>query len=609
MNDQTIHILSADLANKIAAGEVVQRPASAVKELIENAVDAHATRIEVIVAEAGRTLIQVVDNGDGMSETDATFAFRRHATSKIRDASDLEAIRTLGFRGEALASIAAVARVELRSRRETDDIGTVVTSLEGEKVSMKKDATPKGTSVSVRNLFFNTPARRNFLKTNRTELRNIVDTVTRAAMIHPEIAWRLDSDGETLVDVEPQDQLERGAALLGKQVGKALLPCEETTEVISIKGFIARPSFARKSRAEQYIYLNKRPISSRMIAHAVFQAYEHLLIHGGYPLFALDLTVDPTHVDVNVHPSKQEVKFDDESSIYRMVLSVVRKTLAAHALVPEVSVRDGNAVESGSETLPPFIQQQHPSSSAPIFRFQKDAGPHDEPVTGGSSILRMKPPTDSSQTSVKQAEADGTMEHRRIENADSQDAHPLWQIQNKYIVSQVRTGLVIVDQHVAHERILYERVLANFDDSLPATQQLLFPETLELSPVDYALVVELEDPLKQLGFDIRLFGKNTVIIEGLPADVKVGNEKRILQDVLEDYKKNTEGTTVEVRDKLAKSYACKAAIKAGDPLNHEEMKVLIEQLFLTRMPYVCPHGRPVVIRIPIDELDRRFGRT
>ncbi len=608
MDNRTIHILPPDLANKIAAGEVVQRPASVVKELVENALDAGATDIDIIVTDAGTTSVQVVDNGTGMSQADAAFAFRRHATSKVRTVADLEAIRTLGFRGEALASIAAVAHVELRTRRDVDEVGAVVTSLGDEKVSITKDAVPKGTSVQVRHLFYNMPARRNFLKTNRTELRNIVDVVTRAALIHPDKRWRLMSDGEVLIEAGISNAHERAVALLGKQVGGALLECREETEAMSISGFIARPSFARKSRAEQYISMNKRPIVSRMISHAVFQAYEHLLIHGGYPLFILDLAIDPQRVDVNVHPTKQEVKFEDESSVYRMVLSVVRKTLAAHDLMPEVSVNDGDAVRSGLDMIPPFVRQGDTTPSAPIFQFQRDRVPQGERTAEGSSILRMRPPSDTDGRTAQRPD-DQTVEHSRMAPEDGPDINPMWQVQNKYIVTQVRTGLVIVDQHVAHERVLYEQVLANFENSLPATQQLLFPQTLELSAGDYALVRELEEPLRLLGFDLRLFGKNTVIIEGLPADVKVGKEKRILQDVLEDFKKNAHDTTVEVRDRLAKSYACKAAIKAGDPMTRVEMRVLIEQLFLTKMPYVCPHGRPIVIRIPIEELDRRFGRT
>ncbi|MEK6650350.1 MAG: DNA mismatch repair protein MutL, partial [Bacteroidota bacterium] len=324
-----------------------------------------------------------------------------------------------------------------------------------------------------------------------------------------------------------------------------------------------------------------------------------LLINGGFPLFVLNLTMDPERVDVNVHPSKLEVKFENEGSVYRMVLSVVRKTLAAHDLVPRVEFRDGNAVEGEDRfSLGPSIPP------APVFSFRHDPGQGTAIRVDGGSILPM-PPQGARRGMVPE-----TVEHRTIvTRSPDADVRAIWQIQNKYIVSQVRSGLVIVDQHVAHERILYERVLANFENSLPAIQQLLFPQTLELTATDYALARELEDHLQKLGFDLKLFGKNTVVIEGIPADVKVGSEKKILLDVLEEYKANEHADVMDARDRLAKSFACKAAIKAGDPLTSQEMTVLIEQLFLTKMPYVCPHGRPVVIRIPVEELDRRFGRT
>jgi DNA mismatch repair protein MutL len=594
----TIHIMPPELANKIAAGEVIQRPASAVKELVENALDAGARRIAVHVKDAGRTFMQVSDDGSGMSAEDASMAIQRHATSKVSRPEDLERIRTFGFRGEALASIAAVSQLELRTRRSDDDVATVV-RVDGDTVrEVTKTAAGVGTTVTVRNLYYNTPARRNFLKTRQTELKNIADVVTRAALAHPETGWLLVSDDETLLDLRPGTAAERVSAILGERMGHALMPIEERTEYLSLDGFLARPEFARRSRTEQYLTLNRRPIQNKMIAHAIFQGYEHLLINGGFPLFVLNLTIDPSRVDVNVHPSKLEVKFEQDGTIYRIVLSVIRKTLAANDLVPRVEFREGDAVHGEDRFhLVPDVPP------APVFAFRNDPmSPLVAPGEGGA-ILPMA-------AQGQRPSPSDTVEHRTgLVRPSDADARAIWQIQNKYIVSQVRSGLVIVDQHVAHERILYERVLANFENSLPAVQQLLFPQTLELTATDYALVRELESHLHQLGFDLKLFGKNTVVIEGIPADVKVGSEKKILLDVLEEYKGNEHAEVIDARDRLAKSFACKAAIKAGDPLTSNEMTVLIEQLFLTKMPYVCPHGRPVVIRIPIDELDRRFGRT
>ncbi|OGU43840.1 MAG: hypothetical protein A3G43_04130 [Ignavibacteria bacterium RIFCSPLOWO2_12_FULL_56_21] len=606
---ESIHILPPELANRIAAGEVVQRPASAVKELIENALDAGAHRIEIYVRDAGKTLIQVIDDGTGMNEADALMSFRRHATSKIGSVEDLERITTLGFRGEALASIAAVAQVELKSRSSSDDVATVL-RIDGDIVKeMSKDSGARGTTVTVKNLFYNTPARRNFLKTRHTELKNITDTVIRGALAYPEVAWLLVSDDETLLDVPPQEARIRATAVLGERVGASLMACSEATEYVSVEGYLARPEYARKTRTDQYLFLNRRPIVSKMIGHAVFQGYEHLLISGGFPLYVLHVNIDPQRVDVNVHPSKLEVKFENESTIYRMVLSVVRKTLAMNDLAPRVEFRDGMAVDPDVDrfALRP-AQTSSTDAGAPIFAFRPDAMPAVLPSEGKSTILPLSRPQ-TGRNSGSAPDVPEEFEHRRAARPGETEARAIWQIQNKYIISQVRSGLVIVDQHVAHERILYERVLANFENSLPVIQQLLFPQTLELPAGDYALVKDLEPHLRQLGFDLKVFGRNTVVIEGIPADVKPGSEQKILTDVLEDFKANEHASVIDVRDRLAKSFACKAAIKAGDPLNAQEMTVLIEQLFLTNMPYVCPHGRPVVIRIPVEELDRRFGRT
>ena len=628
---QKIHIMLPELANKIAAGEVVQRPASVVKELLENSLDAKATRIEVHVKDAGKALVQVVDNGEGMSDEDALTSFQRHATSKLHTAEELERIRTLGFRGEALASIAAVAQVEMKTRTASTDVATLIRIEGNELKEHSQTALNQGTSIAVRNLFFNTPARRNFLKTRTTELKNITDVVTRMAIAYPEVGWFYTSEDEALIDLKPQSVDGRLADLFGERQFQSMVPLHESTEYLTIDGFIGKPEFARKTRVEQYLFLNRRFIISRMVNHAVFQAFEHLLVRGAYPFFILQLTLDPSRVDVNVHPSKMEVKFENDSNVYRMVLSVVRKTLAAHDLVPTVSFQDGNAVSSLDDKLR-FDQQAWNKYSAeralsggvgtPVFPLRPDV--NSEPAQGEPTILRMddwfaRPLTPEElrmpipfPKAPEQDEAGNRLiPHAPSETAGSptQTGRSIWQTHNKYIVSQIKTGLMIVDQHAAHERVLYERIMANFGDSLPTSQQLLFPQTVALNASDYSLVMELLPHLVKLGFDMKLFGKNTVVIEGIPADVRIGNEKKILQDVLDEFKNNEHASTIDARDNLAKSFACKAAIKAGDRLNANEMVVLIDQLFATQMPYVCPHGRPVVVKIALDELDRRFGRT
>jgi DNA mismatch repair protein MutL len=388
-------------------------------------------------------------------------------------------------------------------------------------------------------------------------------------------------------------------------------------------GFLGKPDFARKSRAEQFVFLNRRFIFSRMINHAVFQAYEHLLEKGSFPFFILNITIDPKKVDVNVHPSKMEVKFENESNIYRVVLSVVRKALAANDLIPTMSFRDGNAVPTSDAKLQldgqVWKHSMDDHMGAPVFSLRPGSRSGEPTMPTTPNIIgleEIRPSISNSDTplSFEPSEPSSTLnrllaQRSAADLSQAPDNRPIWQAHNKYIISQIRNGLMIIDQHVAHERIIYERVLANFENSLPSSQQLLFPETIDLGASDYSLAKELLPDLIRLGFDIRLFGKNTVVIDGIPADVRIGSEKKILQEVLDEFKNNEHAGVKDVRDNLAKSFACKAAIKAGDRLNVTEMIVLIEHLFLTKMPYVCPHGRPVIVRIPLEELDKRFGRT
>ena len=618
-----IHILEADIANKIAAGEVVQRPASAIKELIENSLDAGAKKVVIIVKDAGKTLMEVADDGDGMSADDALLAFQRHATSKISSAEDLEAIVTLGFRGEALASIAAVSQVEMRTRQAANDLGTLI-RIEGSELKEQAPvATEPGTTITAKNLFYNTPGRRNFLKTRTTELKNISDVVTRMAISFPEIGWTYVSDDEQLLDLKPSTSEGRLSDLFGERQFRSLIKLRQVSEYLSLEGFIGKPDFARKSRAEQFLFINRRYVVNRALNHAVFQAYEHLMVKGAFPFYVLNLTIDPKRIDVNVHPSKLEVKFENESSIYRFVLSSVRTTLGEHDLVPSVTF-DPRQAAPGTDAHLRFLQTERmqtnlgdmltpTQSSTPdidlgrVFRnverrIGDDVLQRDGEATFPADLRKPAP-----------VPPDRIMQHKPIssgaEQLSIQDGKPIWQVQNKYILSQIRTGLLIVDQHVAHERILYEKAIANFENSLPTTQQLLFPQTVQLSASDYSLAKELLPHLEKLGFDLKPFGKNTVVIEGIPADVRAGSEARILQDVLDEYRNNEHAQTIDARDNLAKSFSCKAAIKAGDRLNTTEMLVLIDQLFATQMPYVCPHGRPIVVKISVDELDRRFGRT
>ena len=607
----TITILPEQLANKIAAGEVVQRPESVVKELVENSIDAGAASVSIVINEGGKSLIQISDDGLGMNDEDAAIAFGRHATSKIQSYEDLENIRTLGFRGEALASIAAVAHVELKTRRSSDEVGTLVRIEGGDLKEQAKAATQPGTIITVRNLFYNTPARRHFLKSNNTEFKHIYDVVQRVALSRPDIAIRFTSDGEELLDLKSGDIADRLKNLYGERHFETLLPFDEKTEMLSVSGFIGKPDFARKSRVDQYLFLNRRTIVNRSINHAIFSGYEHLIEKGNFPFYLVFLDLDPHKVDVNVHPSKMEVKFADEQSIYRFIMSVVRKTLGSNDIVPSLEVNgtktfDGSFASLRHAALPrhfsgDFGSNERSSFPSPSSSFSQE---HSQQAPSGLDKLFSDIPTVQLPESAGQQQfSHGTRED------EAQEGKAIWQLHNKYILSQIRTGLMIVDQHVAHERILYERALASFNNAVPVSQQLLFPHTLELSSGDFALAKELIPHLQAIGFDLKLFGKNTIVLEGVPTEIKSGTEGSILQDILDEFKNNQHRVKLDARDNVAKSFSCKAAIKAGDKLSEVEMRVLIDQLFATSMPYVCPHGRPVVVKISIGELDRRFMRT
>lgn len=616
--------MSIELANKIAAGEVVQRPASVVKELIENSLDANATHIAVVVKDAGKALIHIVDNGDGMSDADAKTAFERHATSKISSVDDLERLATFGFRGEALAAIASVSQIEMKTRTRDSEVGTLI-RIEGSRLKEhSKTGIEPGTSVSVRNLFYNTPARRNFLKSPQTELKAIVDIVTRIAVAHPEVSWFFQHDDDMVFDLKAKQIEGRVADVFGDQHAQSLIRLTHTYDYITIDGFIGKPDLIRKTRIEQFLYMNKRPIYNKAINHAVFQAYEHLMEHGGYPFFILNVIVDPKYVDVNVHPSKTEVKFADESAIYRSTIHAVRKALREQNLFPAIPIGENASPgfqpmrhSSTSDQSAPVTSQfqypgQRPGTQAPILPFPKfKKGPSESPVINREGPATLPPPDAFERIlaeKMDQAATEQVLSHTSIDDEGFAENRPVWQIHQKYILSQVRTGLLIIDQHVAHERVLYEKIFASFENNLPSTQQLLFPEAVQLSPNDYVLVKELWKYLEQIGFVLAEFGKNAIKMEGVPVDVRVGEEKRVLFEILDEYRLNLQGGLTDARDNLAKSFACKAAIKAGDKLTTNEMISLIDHLFATSMPHVCPHGRPVIVKLGLDELDKRFGR-
>lgn len=607
---QKIKILPENLANKIAAGEVVNRPESVVKELVENSIDAGATEVGVVIKNAGKNLIQVVDNGEGMNEDDALLSIQRHATSKISSIEDLEAIQTFGFRGEALASIASVSIFELRTHQKDQDLGTLIRIGEDSSITKEKDSFPQGTSISIKNLFYNTPARRNFLKSNQTELKHIIETFKKIALSHPEITFKFYNDDDLIFDFPVGNLNDRMKSVFADNILDAVLFVNEPTDYISITGFVTKPAYLRKSKGEQYFFLNNRFVQSKIVSHAVFSAFENILDKGDYPFFVLFLQIDPKRVDVNVHPSKLEVKFDDEKEIYSFVHAVIKKTIGSYDLVPNVTFQNTPDEREALRFQAPQRSEREDFSDRP-FQRERTA-----PIMGEEEIdllfgnLNKEVRSSSSQEIVSTPfEEKQTTEVYHESPTSDLETPFIVLLHNKYILSQIKSGLMIIDSHVAHERILYEQAMQSFEANIPFSQHLLFPQTVKLDPADYQLMKELETYLSNLGFEIKFQSKNTVLIVGIPSDIKLEHEVETLLEILNEFRKNEQFKQLEVRDNLAKSFSCKAAIKAGDRLTENEMRILVDKLFATSMPYVCPHGRPIVIKIPLEEFDKRFGRT
>lgn len=610
-----IKILPESVANKIAAGEVVNRPESVVKELLENSIDAEAQNIDVIIKNAGKSLIQVVDDGIGMSHEDAVLSVQRHATSKISTVEDLESITTFGFRGEALASIAAVSQLELKTQRREDELGTYLRFESNGQLLVEKGSFPYGTSVLVKNLFYNVPARRNFLKSNATELKHIIDTFKRTALSHPEINFKFYNDDDLIFNYSKSDIYRRMKDVFAENILDALLEVKEITDYISLTGFVTKPAYLQKSKGEQYFFLNKRYVTNKIINHAVYTAYENILDKGDYPFFVLFMTIDPSRVDVNVHPSKLEVKFDDEREIYAFVHAVIKKTIASYDLVPSITLQG----ESGNTSLKfqnfRAIDREDFSDRPFGKKFASIDGLKRTQIFSEEDIEKLFGSLDNEIKAAAPSEVEHPfkqieVEHQLDSTTSSESDTPfIVMLHNKYILSQIKSGLMIIDAHVAHERILYEQALQSFEANMPFAQHLLFPQSVQLDPADYQLAKDLEPYLTNLGFVIKFKAKNVIEIIGIPSDLKSEHEVDTLLEILHEYRKNQQEKRLDVKENLAKSFSCKAAIKAGDKLSEREMRILVDKLFATSMPYVCPHGRPIIIKIPIEEFDKRFGRT
>jgi len=612
-----ISLLPDSVANQIAAGEVVQRPASAVKELLENSIDAGADKIQLIVKDAGKSLIQVIDNGCGMSLTDARLCFERHATSKIKRAEDLFAIRTMGFRGEAMASIAAIAQVELKTRKHEDELGTCIEIEASRVINQEPVATSAGTSICIKNLFYNIPARRNFLKSNSVELKHIVDEFQRLALANPGIFFSFHHDGNELFHLVSSGLKQRITHVFGSNYNQRLVPVEEETSIINIKGFVGKPEFAKKTRGEQYFFVNKRFIKDPYLNHAVMGAYNELLSLDNYPLYVLFIDIDPSKIDINVHPTKTEIKYQDDRSIYAIVRSAVKRSLGRYNITPTL---DFNQETGFNQLISPKPLDE---IVAPSINFNPSFNPFDsaDKVKHNSGGERGAGNYSPSKSTINQNwetlyEISNRTEVNQLhlhseenEGIETPSDKLIFQIHNRLIISQIKSGFIVIEQQSAHERILYERFIQHLENHKGASQQSLFPQTVTLSQSDFELIQDLLPHIETLGFQVRPFGKTSFIVEGVPADIGPGlSETQVIEQLLETYKNYQAADRLSKRENLARSLARNAAIKSGTWLSKESMVDLIDQLFACESPNVSLSGKPIIITFTLKELLEKFGK-
>ncbi|MGC4022371.1 MAG: DNA mismatch repair endonuclease MutL [Cyclobacteriaceae bacterium] len=593
-----IQLLPDSIANQIAAGEVVQRPASAVKELMENSIDAGATSVKLIIKDAGKSLLQVIDNGQGMTETDARMSLERHATSKIRTAEDLFRLRTMGFRGEALASIAAVSQMEMKTRLAHEDLGTLII-VEGSEVKKQEPvACEKGTSISVKNLFYNIPARRNFLKSNGVEMSHIMDEFQRLALAHPDIAFALIQEDEIVIDLPVGKLSQRIVNLFGKNYQSQLAPVQEETSLIKISGYIGRPELAKKKRGEQFIFVNERFIKNNYLGYAVTSAYEGLLQENHFPFYTLFIEIDPKHVDVNVHPTKTEIKFDDERTVYGVVWSAVKQALGAHNLAPAIDfAADVNLMSKVSNQ--PLSREQYYNEQ--FGTLQRSNLQNWDKMFEQESSSRL---FDKKEIALKTVESEINLPEKA---SISETEKGVFQFQSKYIVRATRSGVMFIDQQAAHERILFEKYLLQLKGTPGNSQQSLFPQTVSLSAPDFALAMEMEKEILALGFKFEVFGKNTLLVSGTPVDVQ-GSEKELFEGLIEQFKKNQSELQLPLRENLAQALAKRASIKANQKLSSEEMESIVSNLMACNTPNFSPEGKPTFFTLDSSKIENYFTR-
>jgi len=569
-----IRLLPDSIANQIAAGEVVQRPASVVKELMENSIDAKATDIRVIVKNAGSTLIQVIDNGTGMSYTDARMSLERHSTSKIQKPTDLFALTTMGFRGEALASIVAVSQMELKSRQEGAELGTSIV-VEGSEVKKQEwVACEKGTNIKVKNLFFNTPARRNFLKSNSVELRHILNEFERIALSHPELSFSFVNGDEFLHDLSESKLSQRIVNMFGKSFQNQLVPCQEETPLVKVTGYVGKPSIAKKTRGDQFLYVNNRYIRSNHLNFAVTQAFEGLLKDNSYPFYVLFISINPKHIDVNIHPTKTEIKFDDERAIYAVITASVRQALGIHNITPSINYdADVNFIHNLSTkqtaSLDQFTQERYRSN------LQRSNLDNWEKIFADEKVTTVKP-----QSEIFATEKETSPNKNLYLSEDSL----IFQWHEKYLVWSVKKGLMFIDQQAAHERILFEKFLKRIQDKSATSTQCLFPEKITFSIANFTLVTEMSSEIRSLGFQFDILENKTIEVKAIPMEAMNRNVKELFEGLIEQFKQNQSNLSLPTQDNLVRSLAKRVAIKSGQKLSKEEVESIVKSLFSCHNP-------------------------
>ncbi|QCX38288.1 DNA mismatch repair endonuclease MutL [Aureibaculum algae] len=602
-----IQLLPDHVANQIAAGEVVQRPASVVKELLENAIDAGATEIKLLIKDAGKTLVQVIDNGKGMSVTDARLSFERHATSKIRTAEDLFNLNTKGFRGEALASIAAIAHVEVKTKQVDQELGTHI-KIEGSTIQNQDViATPTGTSIAVKHLFFNIPARRNFLKSNSIELRHIKDEFYRVALTHPSIAFDFYSNDSEVLNLNSSNLRQRIVAVFGKKINEKLVPIQEHTDIITIEGFVSKPEFAKKKRGEQFFFVNNRFIKNGYLHHAVINAFDQLLPHGHHPSYFLYLSVPPNTIDINIHPTKTEIKFENEHALYAILRSTVKHSLGQYNVAPVLdfnrdatmdvpySFKDKTSVSTPKITVNPSFNP---------FESESRSKSYEKPKTAQWESLYSGTET---AVDLQEIEVEADVVHKDLFNSSENEIKAkTLQVHKKYILSVIKSGVVYINQNLAHQRVLYEEFLTKMTIEDTSSQQLLFPLEITFNKGDISLCKEIQPDLESVGFQFDKIDNDSITLDGIPVNVNQNNVQGLFEELFEDIKNEIPDSSFSQLDAIAKSLARSLAIKNGTKLNSKEQEELLEQLFSCKEPNQSPFGKKTFITLSSEEIQLKF---